>query len=175
MQRLTRLMAAAVVLITLSCATRRYSPVEVYANDFDVSALVGRWQGEYHSEETGRSGDITFSLQPGEASAYGDVMMIPRSPTRSTVPLQDHVVGIPALGTVRQLLTIHFVRKEDNTVLGMLDPYQDPECYCRVVTTFRGEFKDGHTIEGTFSTQGADQIAMRAQGSWKVTRVKRLE
>lgn len=174
MRRLTRFIPITIVLATLACATRRYSPVEISAKDFDVSPLVGRWTGEYHSEETGRSGNITFTLQPGEASAYGDVLMIPKTPTRSMVPLQDHVVGVPALGTVRELLTIHFVRKEGNIVVGMLDPYQDPECYCRVLTTFRGAFKDAGTIEGTFTTQGSDQIAMRAQGYWKVTRVKTL-
>src|ERR1051325_1718557 len=166
--------AAAMIVTTWSCATRRYTPVEVTAADFDVSALVGRWAGEYHSDETGRSGNITFSLQPGEASAFGDVMMIPKTPTRSTVPLQNQTVGYPALGTVRELLTIHFVRKEGNLVVGMLDPYQDPECYCRVITTFRGVLKDGRTIEGTVSTQGSDQIGMRSQGSWRVTRVKTL-
>ncbi len=166
--------AAVVVLTSLSCSARRYSPVEVSATDFDVSALVGRWAGEYHSDETGRSGNITFTLQPGEASAFGDVMMIPKTPARSTVPLQNQVVGYPALGSVRELLTIHFVRKDGNLVVGMLDPYQDPECYCRVITTFRGVFKDGRTIEGTFSTQGSDQISMRAQGYWRVSRVKTL-
>ncbi|HJP84670.1 MAG TPA: hypothetical protein VJ852_01660 [Gemmatimonadaceae bacterium] len=167
-------LATAVALTALSCATRRYATVEVSAADFDVSSLVGRWAGEYHSEETGRSGDITFTLQPGEASAYGDVTMIPKTPTRSTVPLHNEIVGMPALGSVRELLTIHFVRKEGNTVVGMLDPYQDPECRCRVVTTFRGEFKNGGTIEGTFSTHGSDQIVMHSQGYWKVNRVKRL-
>jgi hypothetical protein len=146
--------------------------VEISADDFDVSPLVGRWAGEYHSEETGRSGNITFTLQPGESSAFGDVMMIPKTPTRSDVPLPNQTVGYPALGTVREILTIHFVRKEGNLVVCMLDPYQDPECYCRVITTFRGVFKNGRTIEGTFSSQGSDQIGMRAQGSWKVTRVK---
>src|SRR5690242_10656664 len=174
MRATTALIMGATVLTNLSCAARRYTPIEVTAEDFDVSALVGRWAGEYHSDETGRSGNITFSLQPGEASAYGDVMMIPKSPTRSTVPIQNQIVGVPALGSVRELLTIHFVRKEGNTVVGMLDPYQDPECYCRVITTFRGELKDGRTIEGTFSTQGSDHISMRAQGYWKVTRVKTL-
>jgi len=174
MRALKGFLATAVFFTTVSCATRRYSPVEVSAADFDVSALVGRWQGEYHSEETGRNGDITFTLQPGEASAYGDVMMIPRTPTRSTVPVHNEIVGVPALGSVRELLTIHFVRKEGNVVVGMLDPYEDPECRCRVVTTFQGEFKDDGTIEGTFRTQGSDQIAMRAQGYWKVSRVKRL-
>jgi len=174
MRVLKGFIGTAVIFTTWACATRRYTPVEVTADDFDVSALVGRWAGEYHSDETGRSGNITFMLQAGEASAYGDVMMIPKTPTRTTVPLQNQIVGYPALGSVRELLTIHFVRKEGNAVVGMLDPYQDPECYCRVITTFRGVFKDGRTIEGTFSIQGSDQISMRSQGYWKVTRVKTL-
>ena len=173
MKRISFLIAAA-AFTSLACATRRYSPVEVTATDFDVSPLVGRWEGEYHSEETGRSGDITFTLQPGEASAYGDVMMIPKTPTRSTVPLNNQTVGIPALGSVRELLTIHFVRKEGNQVMGMLDPYQDPQCFCAVITTFEGTFKDGRTIEGTFHTIGRDQLWPNAQGAWKVTRAKRL-
>lgn len=172
MRALRTLVAGVLIVSSLSCGTRRYSPVEISADDFDVSPLVGRWAGEYHSEETGRSGNITFTLQPGESSAFGDVMMIPKTPTRSDVPLPNQTVGYPALGTVREILTIHFVRKEGNLVVCMLDPYQDPECYCRVITTFRGVFKNGRTIEGTFSSQGSDQIGMRAQGSWKVTRVK---
>lgn len=174
MRALKGFIAATVVVTSLSCAARRYSSVEVSSTDFDVSALVGRWAGEYHSDETGRSGNITFTLQPGESSAFGDVMMIPKTPTRSTIPLQSQTVGYPALGSVRELLTIHFVRKDGNLVVGMLDPYQDPQCFCRVITTFRGVFKDGRTIEGTFSTQGSDQLSLRAQGYWKVSRVKSL-
>jgi hypothetical protein len=174
MRGITLFLAVAAASSALACATRRYSPVEVSAVDFDVSPLFGRWEGEYHSEETGRSGAITFTLQPGEASAYGDVMMIPRTPTRSIVPMNNQTVGVPALGTVRELLTIHFVRKEGNQVVGMLDPYQDPQCFCSVITTFEGVFRDGQTIEGTFHTKARDQIALTAQGVWKVTRVKGL-
>lgn len=96
MRALKGFTAAVIVATSLSCSARRYSPVEVSAADFDVSALVGRWAGEYHSDETGRSGNITFTLQPGEASAFGDVMMIPKTATRSAVPLQNQVVGYPA-------------------------------------------------------------------------------
>lgn len=174
MKTITLFLAAALGFVSLGCASRRYSPVEISANDFDVSALVGRWSGEYSSEDTGRSGTITFTLQPGEASAYGDVMMIPKTPTRSTVPLDRQVVGVQALGTVREILTIHFVRKEGNEVVGMLDPYQDPQCLCRVTTTFRGVFKDAGTIEGTFITRANDVVTMQAEGRWKVERVKAL-
>lgn len=174
MRRIGLILTAVAAWVSLACATRRYTPVEVSANDFDLSPLIGRWQGEYHSDETGRSGEITFTLQPGEVSAYGDVLMIPKTPTRSAVPMNNQTVGVPALGTVRELLTIHFVRKEGNQVVGMLDPYQDPQCFCSVLTTFEGVFTDGQTIEGTFHTNGRDQIALSAQGVWKVRRVKRL-
>ena len=174
MRAITAFIISVAVVANLSCAGRKYTPVPVTADDFDVSALVGKWAGEYHSDETGRSGNITFTLQSGEASAYGDVMMIPKAPTRSTAQVQHGIVGTQALGSVRELLTIHFVRKEGNTVVGMLDPYQDPECFCRVVTTFSGVFTDGGTIESTFRTKGTDQVSMRAQGNWKVARVKTL-
>ena len=174
MKKVTQFLTVATALVSLSCGARRYSPVEVSANDFDISPLVGRWAGEYSSEDTGRNGSITFTLQPGEASAYGDVMMVPKTPTRSTVPLDTHIVGVEARGTVREILTIHFVRKEGNEVVGMLDPYQDPQCYCRVTTTFRGAFTDSKTIEGTFITRANDAITMHAEGRWKVQRVKTL-
>lgn len=174
MRNITKLVATAVAISSFACA-RRYTPVEVSASDFDVAPLVGRWAGEYHSDDTGRSGNITFTLQPGEASAYGDVLMIPAAPTRSTVPLDHQIVGYPALGTVREILTIHFVRKEGNEVVGVLDPYQDPDCLCRVTTTFRGTFRDDRTIEGTFATQANDVVALRAEGKWKVSRVKKLD
>lgn len=174
MKRITQFLTVAAAFASLACGPRRYAPVEVTADDFDLAPLTGRWAGEYSSEDTGRNGNITFTLQPGEASAYGDVMMIPKKPTRSLVPLDRQYVGVPALGTVREILTIHFVRKEGNQVIGMLDPYQDPECYCRVLTTFKGAFKDSGTIEGTFSTQATDAITMHAEGQWKVKRVKVL-
>lgn len=174
MKRITQFLTVAAAFAFLACGPRRYAPIEVTADDSDLAPLTGGWAGEYRSEDTGRSGSITFTLQPGEASASGDVLMVPKKPTPTLVPLDKQVVGVPALGTVREVLTIHFVRKEGDQVIGMLDPYQDPECYCRVLTTFKGVFKDSGTIEGTFSTQATDAITMHAGGQWKVKRVKVL-
>ena len=160
--------------VSLSCGPRRYEPIEVSASDFDLMPLVGRWSGNYASNTTGRSGSITFTLQAGEASAYGDIVMIPRGPARSAVPLDQHLVGADASGTVREILTIHFVRKEGNKVIGVLDPYRDPDCGCKVITTFEGEFHGRGAIEGTFTTKSPEVEQPRAAGEWKVTRVKRL-
>jgi hypothetical protein len=74
----------------------------------------------------------------------------------------------------KQLLTIHFVRKEGNRVVGLLDPYTDPACACRVTTTFQGAFLDGRTIEGTYNTISSELAHTPTRGQWKVTRAKRL-
>ena len=173
-KRLLALVMVSAVASLTACGPRRYAPIEVSANDFDLMPLVGRWSGDYQSTDTGRRGSIVFSLQAGDAAASGDIVMIPRQPTRSTDPLEQRFVGASAVGTVREVLTIHFVRKEGEKVIGMLDTYRDPDCACRVMTVFEGRFVDARNIEGTFRTLGADMGDLRATGTWKVVRVKRL-
>ena len=36
--------------------------------------MTGRWEGDYSSAATGRSGSIVFEFKPGDL-AYGDVLM----------------------------------------------------------------------------------------------------
>jgi hypothetical protein len=50
----------------------------------------------------------------------------------------------------------------------------NPDCACRVTTTFEGVFTDGHTIEGTYSTSSSELAHIPTGGQWKVTRAKRL-
>jgi hypothetical protein len=85
-------------------------------------------------------------------------------------PMVNGRLTVPA----RQVLTIHFVRKEGKSVIGMLDPYTDPECACRVTTTFQGVFLDSRTIEGTYNTLSSELAHHPSGGQWKVTRAKRL-
>jgi hypothetical protein len=128
----------------------------------DVSALVGKWVGEYSSTETGRSGSIVIEFKSGGKVARGDVLMQPKGYS-ATEPQ-----GSDPLKTMPQVLQISFVNVEGGAVKGTMDPYTDPSCNCQVDTTFVGRVV-GDTIEGTFSTTPSGQNAPTA-GRWKVTR-----
>lgn len=173
MKRITFAVAAAAVgvvtLFAAGCASRK-SEIELTSSDFDLNPLVGEWRGNYSSSETGRSGTISFTLRAGESAASGSVLMLPRSDSS----LAARAAAAEALPPgSRQVLTIHFVRKEGNNVVGTLDPYRDPDCGCQVSTTFQGAFRDRGTIEGTYTTVPS-QPGSVSTGHWRVTRVKRL-
>ena len=159
--------------LALGCALRG-PKTEVSADDFDLAPLVGEWSGTYGSEETGRNGDISFVLRAGEVSASGRIEMVTREPQTVVVPPERPVVNGRVAGTARQILTIHFVRKEGGRVVGVLDPYTDPACACRVTTSFEGVFLDSRTIAGTYNTLSAELAHHPTGGQWKVTRAKRL-
>jgi hypothetical protein len=154
------------VASTLACASK--SPgIAVTSSDFDLNPLLGEWHGQYKGSETRRSGTIAFTLRAGEANASGNVVMIPQSTGN------DGAAVDPAQ-TARQVLTIHFVRKEGGSVTGTLDPYSDPECGCQVSTTFQGTFTDARTIEGSYTTVPSRPGTGVTNGTWKVTRLRRL-
>ncbi len=163
---------AALASVTLGCTPHRYPPVEVSASDFDLRPLEGTWTGDYFSPTTGRTGSIVFTLQPGGTMAAGDIVMIPRSQVRMMAIQDGRPMTVTALGMTSQVLTIHFVRKEGNQVVGVLDSYTDPECDCRVATIFHGAFRDPHSIEGTFTTSVLATNELRATGRWTVSHLK---
>jgi hypothetical protein len=173
MKGLTSLAVTSFTALTIGCASR--SPqIELTASDFDVSPLVGQWRGEYTGNETGRSGTIAFTLRAGEAAASGNVLMLPRT-ADSTRAAADRAAGEDVSPvSARQVLTIHFVRKEGGNLVGTLDPYRDPDCACQVTTTFQGSFSNANTIQGTFTTVPSRPGASVTGGKWSVTRVKRL-
>lgn len=174
MKRTTSTIAAAGAIVLAFGCILPEPKTEVTADNFDLTPLVGAWTGEYSSEETGRRGDISFSLRPAEGVASGFIEMVARKPDNVVVPGdRPMVMGVQATQP-RELLTIHFVRKEGNRVVGVLDPYSDPDCGCRVTTTFQGAFIDGRTIEGIYNTIGSELAHNTAGGRWKVTRAKRL-
>jgi hypothetical protein len=150
------------------------TPVPVIGPQSDMSALVGDWSGEYTSPETGRSGSISFTLQAGKDTAVGSVVMVPKAQNQPVTagPAVEHpAVMSTATQKPGSLLTIRFVRLEGSQILGTLDPYRDPDCGCQLATTFRGEFKDATTIEGTFNTVGSGMEHLPSSGRWKVTRL----
>lgn len=150
------------------------TPVPVIGARSDMSVLVGDWSGEYTSPETGRSGSISFTLQADKDTAIGSVVMVPKPQNQQVAagaPVERPTVMSSATQKPGELLTIRFVRLEGSQILGTLDPYRDPDCGCQLATTFRGEFKDATTIEGTFNTAGSGMEHLPSSGRWKVTRL----
>jgi hypothetical protein len=165
-------MLAAVTLTTVvACSTSSPSAapaVPVAATPSDLKPLVGKWEGEYSSESTGRSGSIVFELKAGATEARGDVLMVPRGSDRPLAPAR--LGNAEALRTMPQVLSIRFVNAQGGVISGVLEPYRDPDCDCRVETNFVGTLKDD-TIEGTFTTV-VSPTGAASTGRWKVTRKK---
>jgi hypothetical protein len=145
-------------------------PVPVAGARSDIAALTGRWEGEYQSEATGRSGSIVFELKPGDRVARGDVLMVPKGALGSgeTAPPSGLPGATETLQTMPQVLKISFVSASGDVLTGTMDPYQDPECNCEVRTTFVGR-RMGDTVEGTFTTTPSGSAPITT-GRWKITR-----
>ena len=158
----------ALALVTAACGWKRTS-VPVISDTGSTALLVGSWSGEYSSEETGRSGSISFELASEKDTAYCDVVMLP---TVQNVKIavdpsgQTPVVRHPAPA---EPLKIRFVRLGESRITGTLEPYTDPDCACTVSTTFQGRFTGANTIEGTYVTTGR-ALVQPTTGQWKVTR-----
>ena len=133
-----------------------------------VSRLVGDWQGQYDSAESGRRGLISFHLKAGADTAEGDVIMqtsVDNDPVAPNAP-SSHAVQS------EQALSIRFVFVSENEISGTLNPYRDPTCGCALTTTFRGTIK-GNEIKGTFHSEGNGFWHMPTDGTWWVKRYTR--
>ncbi|MEA2762597.1 MAG: hypothetical protein QOD47_1881 [Gemmatimonadaceae bacterium] len=172
MKRLTFVVAVAGATLAMAgCASRNQPEIEMTSSDFDLNPLVGEWRGTYSSTETGRNGTIAFTLRAAESAASGNVVMLPRADSSFAA---NHAPVDASIPNTREVLTIHFVRKEGSNVVGTLDPYLDPECACKVITTFQGAFRDRGTIEGIYTTAAASSPGKTTSGKWRVTRFKKL-
>jgi hypothetical protein len=136
----------------------------------EVMMLAGRWEGEYGSRESGRSGSILFTLAAGADTAHGDVIMVPNEWGLPPSPRTgDPDAPARRLGPAPQALAIAFVRAADRMIEGRLAPYRDPECGCLLTTMFRGRLTGPDTIEGTFvSLHGTS--GPETKGWWRATR-----
>ncbi|HEY1435730.1 MAG TPA: hypothetical protein VGG65_10160 [Thermoanaerobaculia bacterium] len=161
--------AFAAAAFAWACASSNPAP-PVPVQGADVSALAGRWTGEYSSTETGRSGSIVFELKSGDKVAHGDVLMKPRESAPGEPPSKLPGASDP-LATMPQILNINFVNASGGVLRGTMDPYRDPSCDCMVQTTFVGRLA-GDAMEGTFTTtpEAAGSIST---GRWKMTRQKK--
>lgn len=131
-----------------------------------VDQLVGEWEGEYSSEETGRRGSILFRLDPGRDTATGDVLMTPDQ--ARVVPTVPERVDDPWWRHSPQVVQISFVRCVDGEVTGLMKPYTDPETGETVYTEFIGTLT-GNTLSGTFASW-TEASRRRTGGTWSATR-----
>jgi len=162
-----------VILVMAGCASQPNPapetgfPVEGSAGD--LRKLTGRWEGDYRSPATGRSGSIVFEFKPGDL-AYGDVLMMPRA---AGAPPAAGGAADPSK-QMPQVLTIRFAQAEGGAITGDLAPYRDPDCDCEVTTTFIGKFdKSGNAITGTFTSTQTRADGRRVSGDWRVSRSAR--
>jgi hypothetical protein len=165
--RLAALLLASAALVA-ACASSNPAP-EVPVQGSDLSALSGRWVGEYSSTETGRTGSIVFELRSGDKVARGDVLMKPRVEPQTGTSLPG---TNDTLRTMPQMLNINFVSATGGVLRGTMDPYTDPSCDCQVQTTFVGRLS-GDSIEGTFTTTPQGSAGNITTGRWKISREKK--
>jgi hypothetical protein len=173
MFRLTRLVPALAIAAAMGGCASFAPPIHLDATPGALEALVGEWFGDYAAEGPyGRRGTIAFKLAPHEDHAHGDVLMIPEGARRpyERVFGNEPLVQARAVAPHSRLLTIRFVRAEEGSLEGQLDPYWDPDRNAVATTTFRGAVRDG-VISGTFNTTFASEEEV-VVGRWKVTRVQ---
>jgi hypothetical protein len=133
-----------------------------------IAILQGNWSGTYDGNESHRRGTISLSIGAGDTVAYGDVLMIPAGYDHHDVWTErDRHATMAARHPA--ILSISFVRISANSISGVLEPYVDPDCDCRVLTRFAGRLTNPNTIEGTFVTTEEHSAAER-RGRWRVTR-----
>jgi hypothetical protein len=161
--------AAALAGAALLIAACRYTPTPVvlHASAGDIISLAGSWEGTYVGRESERTGTITFTIESGKDTAYGDVLM--EAPPRYQFVAADVASGEHARhARAPEVLRITWVGLHRGYVEGALEPYLAPDCQCVVKTVFSGYVDDdGDMIKGEFVTTGP---AVQQTGTWTVRR-----
>jgi hypothetical protein len=159
---------SASILSVVSCAGNP-APVPVSASRADWEILAGHWRGTYSTASPSRRGVIDFTLSAADEQAAGDVLMIADN---GRTPFRPYPPGDPRLGPTNapytQVLTIRFVRAENNELSGTIASYWDPERSCQASATFLGRLQ-GRVIEGTFASICLEDVR-QLRGQWRVTR-----
>ncbi len=130
--------------------------------------MAGSWTGAYASHESGRHGDIGFSLTEGADTAFGFVVMVPHS-NHDVMPIEQEPYDpdLDERATARGI-RIAFVRVAGDRVIGELERYRDPECGCELLTVFEGVVR-GAAIDGTFRSRH-QECGRVTVGEWWVER-----
>ena len=162
-----RTVLAAVGLLMCSGCASVAPKTPVRGEPVALARLHGDWEGTYESTDSDRSGVISFRLRAGTDTAQGEVLMTPH--VRSTYSTPDIPVTSRFEQHVVRALTIRFVYVEDDEVLGLLDPYDDPVCGCTLTTRFRGRIS-ADVIEGSYRSDFSNDLYRHQTGKWRVQR-----
>jgi len=165
MRALLALLVAVAASSICSCSMMP-PPIPVVGASERVAALAGTWSGDYSSEATGRYGSIQFTLAADSDTAHGEVVMQPRHPIMRGPSNRDGRGVAPPPAS--QALSVAFVHAIGDTVQGLLQPYEDPECSCTLLTKFAGRLR-GDRIEGRYSTLNTT-TGITTSGEWNVRR-----
>jgi hypothetical protein len=151
----------------LACNGAPSQPVPVVGSPTDVAAMAGEWAGFYQSDDGGRGGSIDFHLKAGSDTARGDILMVPRE-WGQPLEAYDRPATDPANAPSPRTLTIRFVGIRGDSVSGRLDPYRDPSCGCRVLSTFAGHLK-GNSLKGRYESLH-EESGRVITGKWEAKR-----
>ena len=167
MRQVIRWSLAMSAIFATACASAP-APVPLLGTERAIARLAGTWQGEYASEQTGRSGVVAFTLKAATDSAFGEVVMYDNRGSDERNESSNDVGGTRARSMTP--LRIRFVQSSGREVHGELDPYADPRCGCTLRTRFVGTV-DADAIQGTFSSEGSAIFHQPTHGTWRVVRV----
>jgi len=166
---ITRAALLAAALLAASACHYKPTPVVLYASPGDVISLAGNWEGTYQGKESERTGTISFTIEPGKDTAYGDILM--EAPPRYQFIAADVASGEHRMHSrAPEVLRITWVGLHRGYVEGALEPYIAPDCQCTVKTVFSGSVTDdGLVIKGEFVTTG---VSVRQTGTWTVRKTR---
>ncbi len=126
-------------------------PLPLAGFEEDLAELPGEWVGGYAGDSTGRRGTFLYRFAVGVDSAYGHVVMVPRTrPGEEPRPMT---------------LWVRLVWVADGFVEGFLEPYADPETGVELETWFEGRL-DGDALEGVFEARAVGVQAPHQTGRW---------
>jgi len=167
MARFSVSLGTALALFLTSCTSAPPPVVPVLATAPAATALAGKWEGEYSSVQTQRSGTIRFQLAAQSDSAFGDVVMLPKRTPHHTS--QNEVSTAPVANPPAQTLSINFVIATGDSVIGQMDPYEDADG-STLLTRFAGLMR-GDRIAGKYFTRNL-RTSETSTGEWNVRRKK---
>jgi hypothetical protein len=177
--KLKILMVGAIYALVIGCATTSTTTSNPLASigkvkGVDVEKLAGKWEGEYTSSITQRSGAVIFDLtKTSSGHALGRITKTEyvtsttkekRGATHKSIGPKHKTVPVTKTSKQETPLSIDFMGLEGDKISGEVTPHYDPKFNATVFTTYEATLKDNR-MEGTFTTR-IGQNGNSYTGSW---------